>query len=51
MEVTKVYREEKISKAGNPYQQLVIVFENGYSIRHFLNDEQQYILHDVPLVK
>lgn len=51
MGVKEVYREQKISKAGNPYEQLVVVFENGYAIRTFMNDEQKYILADVPVRK
>ena len=44
-----VYREERVSKKGNSYQVIVFVFENGYKLESFLNNEQQYILADVPL--
>lgn len=49
MGVKEVYRVQKTSKAGNPYEQLVIVFENGYAIRQFMTEEQKYILSDVPV--
>ena len=51
MGVKEVYREERISKANRPYTVLVTVFENGYKLVSFLNDEQQYILADFPLKK
>lgn len=47
--IKEVFREKKVSKNGNDYQVLVIVFENGYKLEHFLNNEQIYILNDVPL--
>ena len=44
------YRENRVSnKTGNPYQVLVLVFENGYKLEQFLSNEQQFILADVPL--
>lgn len=49
MGVKEVYRTQKVSKAGNPYEQLVIEFENGYRIRLFMTDEQKYILSDIPV--
>lgn len=49
MGVKDVYREERTSKKGNAYQVIVFVFENGYKLESFLNNEQQYILADVPL--
>lgn len=51
MGVKDVYREVRISKAGNQYQVLCIVFENGYKYENFLSNEQQYILTDVPVRK
>lgn len=51
MGVKDVYREVRISKAGNQYQVLCIVFENGYKYENFLSNEQQYILSDVPVRK
>jgi len=51
MGVKDVYRQERTSKAGNTYQVIVIVFDNGYKLETFLNNEQQYILSDVPLMK
>lgn len=51
MGVKDTYREERVSKAGKSYQVIVIVFENGYKLETFLNNEQQYILSDVPLKK
>lgn len=50
MGVKDVYREERVSKKGNTYQVIVFVFENGYKLDSFLNNEQQYILVDVPLI-
>lgn len=51
MDVRDVYREERTSKAGNNYQVLCVVFENGYKYENFLSNEQQYILADLPLRK
>lgn len=51
MGVKDVYRQERTSKAGNSYQVIVIVFDNDYKLETFLNNEQQYILSDVPLMK
>lgn len=51
MDVKDVYRQERISKAGNPYQVIVVVFDNDYKLESFLNNEQQYILAGVPLKK
>lgn len=51
MGVKNVYREERISKAQKPYQVIVFEFENGYKLETFLNNEQQYILADLPLKK
>lgn len=51
MGVKDVYRQERTSKAGNQYQVIVIVFDNDYKLETFLNNEQQYILSDVPLMK
>lgn len=52
MGVKEVYRVERISKKSDqPYQVLKLVFENGYSMECFLNNEQQYILRDVKLIK
>lgn len=51
MGVTKVYREQRVSKAGREYQVLVMVFENGYKLETFLSNEQQYILAGVELIK
>lgn len=52
MGVKEVYREERVSKkSGNKYQMLVVVFANGYKLETFLNNEQQYILNEVPLRK
>lgn len=51
MGVKNVYREERTSKKGNQYQVIVFEFENGYKMESFLNNEQQYILADVPLNK
>lgn len=50
MGVSKVYRVEKVSKKGNTYQVLRVVFENGYVYENFLTNEQQYILQEVPVV-
>lgn len=51
MGVISVYREERTSKKGNQYQVIVFEFENGYKMESFLNNEQQYILADVPVKK
>ena len=51
MGVNNVYREERISKAQKPYLVIVFEFENGYKLETFLNNEQQYILAEVPLKK
>lgn len=51
MGVMNVYREERISKAQKLYQVIVFEFENGYNLETFLNNEQRYILADVPLKK
>lgn len=51
MGVSKVWRAERVSKAGRTYQVLVIVFENGYKMEQFLSNEQQYILDGVELIK
>lgn len=50
MNVENVYRIQKTSKAGKPYQTLVIKFSNGYELETFLSNEQQYILKDVELI-
>lgn len=48
--IKEVYRENRVSKrTGNAYQVIVIVFENGYHLETFLNNEQQYILANVPV--
>lgn len=49
MDVMEVYKEQKTSKAGNPYEMLHVVFENGYDLKVFLNEEHKIILADVPL--
>lgn len=52
MGVKDVYREERVSsKSGRLYQVIVLVFENGYKFEAFLNDEQQFILNQIPLRK
>lgn len=48
MGVIEVYKENKVSKAGNPYELLHVIFENGYDLQVFLNNEQKIILADVP---
>lgn len=50
MKVAECYREVRTSKAGRPYNVLVIVFENGYRFEAFLNNEQAFILNDLPEV-
>lgn len=35
---------EKVSKTGNPYQCLVIVFPNGYEKTVFLENAEKYML-------
>lgn len=50
MGVSEVYKDNRTSKAGKPYTVLVIVFENGYKLETFLNNEQNFILRDVPEV-
>lgn len=50
-QVKEVYREEKTSKKGNVYQVLVVVFANGYKLEQFLNNEQMFILGNIPLKK
>lgn len=48
--IKEVYRENRVSKkTGNAYQVIVIVFENGYHLETFLNNEQQYILANIPV--
>lgn len=36
--------EEKTSKAGKPYNVLVITFNNGYVFETFLNNEQTFCI-------
>lgn len=50
MKVTDCYREIRTSKTGKPYNVLIIHFENGYQFESFLNNEQAFILKDVPEV-
>lgn len=50
MGVNDVYKVEKTSKAGNPYTQLCVVFDNGYVLKTFLTEEQKIILADVPVL-
>ena len=50
MGVMDVYKVERTSKAGNPYTQLCVEFENGYVLKVFLSDEQKIILTDVPVL-
>lgn len=50
--IKAVWREERFSKKSeSTYQVLVIEFGNGYKLKTFLNNEQQYILKDIPLKK
>lgn len=50
MGVKECYREiGKSKKNGMEYQMLVIVFENGYVYKTFINDEQKFILKDIPI--
>lgn len=49
--VREVYRVEKTSKKGNLYQNLVIVFDNGYVLEQFLTNEQVFILGHIPMKK
>ena len=52
MGVKEVYREQRVSKkSGNSYEVIVFVFENGYKFESFLNNEQAFILHEVPVRK
>lgn len=37
----------KTSKAGNEYQVLHIVFQNGYKFEPFLKDEQAFIIESI----
>lgn len=48
--IDSVHREQRVSKSGNNYQVLVVVFANGYKMEQFLSNEQQYILSFIPLV-
>lgn len=50
MGVAECYRDMRTSKSGKPYCVLVLVFDNGYRLETFLNNEQQFILKDVPEV-
>lgn len=50
MKVTDCFREDRTSKAGRAYTVLVILFDNGYQFETFLNNEQAFILRDVPEV-
>ena len=50
MGVKDVYKVVRTSKAGNPYEQLCIVFENDYVLKLFMTDEQKIILADVPVL-
>ena len=47
--IKECYREKKVSKVGNEYQVLVLIFDNGYKLEQFLNNEQIYILSEIPL--
>lgn len=50
MKVKECYRQKRVStKSGNEYQVIIFEFENGYKLETFLNNEQQFILHEVPL--
>ncbi|MBQ3136099.1 MAG: hypothetical protein IJB74_01320 [Clostridia bacterium] len=46
------YREKRHSeKKGTDYEVLVLIFENGYKMDVFLNNEQQFIIGSVvPLI-
>ncbi len=50
MKVTDCFREVRTSKSGKPYNVLIVIFENGYQFETFLNNEQAFILKDVPEV-
>ena len=43
------HRENRVSKAGNLYQVLVVEFPNGYKFESYLNNEQQFVLVDCPI--
>ena len=47
--VKDVYRVNRVSKSGNPYQQIIFEFYTGYKFVGFLNDEQQFIFKDLPI--
>lgn len=47
--IKECFRENRVSKNGNAYQVLVIVFSSGYKFESFLSNEQQFILNSVPL--
>lgn len=50
MKVKECYRQKRVSKkTGSEYEVLVIVFENDYKLEVFLNNEQQFILHSIPV--
>lgn len=34
-------------KTGKPYTKLCVKFENGYTLEHFLTNEQQFIVGQI----
>jgi hypothetical protein len=47
--IQDVYRQKRVSKQGNSYEVMVIVFDNSYELEVFLTNEQRFILSKVPL--
>lgn len=45
--IAECYIIDNVSKNGKPYSVLHIDFENGYTLEHFLTNEQKFIVGQV----
>lgn len=45
--IKDIYIVSRISKAGNPYKNLVIEFMSGYTVQFFLTNEQAFCMSDI----
>ena len=45
--VVRIEFVQKTSKAGNPYDVIVITFKNGYQLESYVTKDAKYIIQNV----
>ena len=46
-QIVKIEFVQKTSKAGNPYDVIVITFKNGYQLENYVTKDAKYIIQNI----